>query len=410
MNVGLRGLTLLSKFGLLLFLAVFLKPAELGLYGLVVASVAYATYPLGFEFYTYSTREIVRVPREQKGGVLRNQLALHARLYMAVLPLFLLIFYFELLPWKMAPWFFILVVLEHACQEMMRLLIAVERQLMASIALFVRQGLWAIIAMALMFGNEAFRELKVLFISWAFGSAVAAIISVVVLWKEVAFSNVLSNAVDWKWVRKGLMVAIPMFMGTMALNFMTIIDRYWFETLQGVQALGGYIFFISIAASVMSFLEAGVFSFIYPAILAAQHAGETEKFNALLKKMLMQTVVLSVLLIIVILFFIDLFLVWVGHEIYIGMKNILYIFLLAMFFQAISYVPHYALYAVGRDRAIISAHLACVPVFLCAVLLIKQWSSYYAVPFGIVIAFVFMLAYKLIAFRCSILPGRVTAS
>ena len=49
-NMALRGLTLASKFLLIFFLARFLEPAELGLYGLVVATIGYALYLLGLDF------------------------------------------------------------------------------------------------------------------------------------------------------------------------------------------------------------------------------------------------------------------------------------------------------------------------------------------------------------------------
>lgn len=72
-NIALRGMTLGSKFLLIFFLARFLEPAELGLYGLLVATIGYALYLLGLDFYTYSTREILKRERNEWGGLLKNQ-------------------------------------------------------------------------------------------------------------------------------------------------------------------------------------------------------------------------------------------------------------------------------------------------------------------------------------------------
>src|SRR5690554_889302 len=94
-NVCIRGGTLVSKFLLILVLARFLTPAELGLYGLIIATIAYGIYPLGFEFYTYSTREIIGLEESQRGVLLKSQLALHVKLYLFFLPLFLFLFFFE---------------------------------------------------------------------------------------------------------------------------------------------------------------------------------------------------------------------------------------------------------------------------------------------------------------------------
>lgn len=398
-NVGLRGLTLLSKFCLLLFLAKYLDPVEVGLYGLLVATVAYGIYPLGFEFYTYSTREIIKTEGAQRVSVLRNQVALHIRLYFIAIPLFFLIFYFDLLPWHAAPWFFALVILEHACQEMMRLLVALEKQLVASIVLFVRQGSWALIVIALMLLDAKTRQLDVVLVGWVAGAAVAAVMSMLVLWRVLGIQEFWARAVDWRWVRTGLRVAIPFFLGTISLNFVTTVDKYWFNVLQGGEALGGYVFFMSISAAMMSFLEAGIFSFIYPSIIAAHHAGHAARFKSYLRKMLIQTVVLSVLFVVGVSLFIDWILTLLQREVYLGMKSVLYIFLLAMFFQALSYIPHYALYAQGRDRAIVGAHIFSVPIFIVTVALLVGWNDFYAVPVGGCVSYAAMLVYKYCAYR-----------
>lgn len=46
LNLALRGMMLAAKFLLILFLARFLEPSELGLYGLLVAAIGYALYKL----------------------------------------------------------------------------------------------------------------------------------------------------------------------------------------------------------------------------------------------------------------------------------------------------------------------------------------------------------------------------
>ena len=121
MNIALRGITLASKFLLIFFLAKFLEPAELGLYGLLTVTIGYALYLLGFDFYTFTTREILKRERHEWGGLLKDQGALSLVLYVIVLPLLSLIFLEGLLPWSVAGWFFILLVLEHLTQELGRL-------------------------------------------------------------------------------------------------------------------------------------------------------------------------------------------------------------------------------------------------------------------------------------------------
>lgn len=139
-NLGLRGTTLVSKFLLIFMLARFLEPAELGLYGLLTVTISYALYFLGFDFYIFTTREILKAEPENRGQLLKSQIALSLILYAVFLPLSVGLFVVGLLPWWLLPWFLALLVLEHITQELNRLLVALQRQLVASWVLFSEQG------------------------------------------------------------------------------------------------------------------------------------------------------------------------------------------------------------------------------------------------------------------------------
>jgi hypothetical protein len=86
-NIGLRGTTLCTRFLFVFFLARYVTPASVGYYGLFTATVSYALYLVGLDFYTYNTRELLRVPREQHGRMIRDQAVLAAGLYALFLPL-----------------------------------------------------------------------------------------------------------------------------------------------------------------------------------------------------------------------------------------------------------------------------------------------------------------------------------
>ncbi|EGN4249425.1 polysaccharide biosynthesis protein, partial [Salmonella enterica] len=72
-SVVLRGFTLLTKFIFIILLARFLQTSDLGLYGLISAAVGYGIFIVGFEFYTYSTREIINSHKGNLFFILKNQ-------------------------------------------------------------------------------------------------------------------------------------------------------------------------------------------------------------------------------------------------------------------------------------------------------------------------------------------------
>ncbi|TGU42107.1 hypothetical protein EN795_35725, partial [bacterium M00.F.Ca.ET.152.01.1.1] len=85
-----------------------------------------------------------------------------------------------------------------------------------------------------------------------------------------------SRPVDWRWVRKGISVSAAFLVSTLALRGIQTADRYWMEDLGGIEAVGAYVLFLGVAGTLMVFLDAGVFSFSYPALISHSHKREYE--------------------------------------------------------------------------------------------------------------------------------------
>lgn len=104
-NLLLRGASLGSRFVLLFVLGKFLDAEAVGMYGLILAYITYAIYALGFEYYNYSTRELIIQNPENRFSLLMSQMVFFGVVYAVVLPLLSFIFVGNLLPWKYALWF-----------------------------------------------------------------------------------------------------------------------------------------------------------------------------------------------------------------------------------------------------------------------------------------------------------------
>jgi len=392
LNAIFRGGVLVSKFLLIFFLATYLRPEELGLYGLIVSSIAYGIYPLGFDFYNFNTRELIKTDKKKWGKLLKSQGALHLRLYVVFLPLFFLVFHFGFLPWYMAPWFFLLLVLEHINQECMRLLIAMSKPLSASVALFMRQGVWALIISAWMYQYPEARKLEYVLFSWVLGGIAALVVAIHVIrklpiagWRE---------KVDWVWVKKGLKVALPLLAATLSLSAISTIDRYWFGHLQGNVLLGAYVFYISLAASLISFLDAAVFSFAYPSMVHAASKGDVARMRNIMKKMFIQVTIFSSVFFIFAMFLTSPILHFIGRDVYLGSEDLFFILIIAMIIHAYSYIPHYALYARHKDRAIVYSHATSVFFFTGCVATLSDFVDVYAVPVSVAATYFMILIWK----------------
>ncbi|UVO19518.1 MULTISPECIES: lipopolysaccharide biosynthesis protein [Pseudomonadaceae] len=396
LNVALRGMTLVSKFLLIFFLARFLEPAELGIYGLLVVTIGYALYLLGFDFYSYTTRELLKRERSEWGSLLKGQGALSSVLYTVFLPLLSLIFLKGLLPWSLAGWFFVLLILEHLTQELGRLLIAISEQLLASLILFLRSGAWAVVVTALMFIEPESRSLDFVLGAWALGGLAALLLGICRISRlEIGGWR---RQIDWHWIGCGLKIAIPLLVATLAVRGVFTLDRYWFEWLAGLEILGAYVLFMGFSSALMSFLDAGVFAFSYPGLISAYSQQNVTAFRQGLYRLLVQTLVLAAVFAVIALLLIGPLLQWLDKPLYIEHQNLFPWLLVATLLYAVSMVPHYGLYAQGHDRPIIYSHIASLLCFIPVTWLFSLHWPLLAVPLGLCTTFMLMLLWKVWAF------------
>lgn len=397
LNVLMRGITLLCKFLLIFFLAKFIDPQDVGLYGLLAGTIGYALFAVGFEFYTYSTREIIGSDRQQWLALIRDQSVLFIFTYLLVLPFVLMAFFSGLLPWAYVGWFFLLLILEHVAQELNRLLVVMSEQLLASVILFIRSGAWCLLLVLLMWWVPEARKLEWVLAAWCVGAGLGCLLGgarVLSLNKAA-----LRSKVDWQWIGKGLRLAIPLLIASLAIRGVFTFDRYWVESIVGLDVLGVYVLFIGIATSIISFLDAGIVVFLYPKIVAAAKVGDDKAFCDGMRKLFLDISIVTFSLVGIALVLSRPILAWIDKDIYMENFYLLKWLFLAIVLYAASMVPHVGLYAHGRDRVILFSQLCGLAVFCLAV----YWgaSSYgvVMVPWALCLSFLTILIWKFLAYR-----------
>lgn len=399
----MRGLTLLCKFLLIFVLAKFLEPNDVGLYGLLAGTVGYALFAVGFEFYTYSTRELIGGDRRQWLALIRDQLVFFVFTYLFVVPFVLMAFFLEWLPWTYAGWFFLLLMLEHVAQELNRLLVVMSEQLLAGVILFLRSGVWCLLLVLLMWWVPETRNLDWVLAAWCIGAGFGCLLGGA---RILSLNNTaLRSKVDWQWIGKGLRLAIPLLVASLAIRGIFTFDRYWVESIAGLDVLGVYVLFIGITTSIISFLDAGVVVFLYPKILAAAKVGDDKAFCSGMKKLFWDILVVTLVLVGLALVVSRPILAWIDKDIYMEYFYLLKWLFLAIVLYAASVIPHVGLYACGWDRAILLSQLCGLAVFFLGV----YWggSSYgvIMVPWALCLSFLTILIWKVLAY-CAMRNGR----
>ncbi len=397
LNIGLRSTTLGTRFLFIFFLAKYLDPASVGYYGLFTAAIGYALYVVGLDFYTYVTREILKTSNDQRGQMLKGQAALSGVLYVLLFPMALVFLSQSGWPGQLPWWFFPILFLEHFNQELSRLMVALSQQITASVILFVRQGSWAIASVLLLNFHIPSRNLDTVLALWAIaGVAVAAM----GIWKLQQMNmGGWRSTVDWQWVKKGISISGAFLLATLTIRGVNTLDRYWLEALGGIDMVAAYALLLGVAGTVMTFLDAGVFAYAYPALIQHHHKHEHAQARARVRQMLWQTAILLIAFALASWLLLPYLLRWIGNPVYIKAAHLYPWLLLATALNALSMAPHYGLYAQGRDKPIIYSHGASLVFFVASTWLLSDRFGPMAVLLGLNLAFALILIWKSLAYR-----------
>ena len=396
---GLRLWTLATRFALIFFLARFLAPADVGLYGLFVATVGYVIYILGMDLYTFSTREILKADPAEWRTPVKSHAGLLGWVYVIVLPSLLLLFAGGLLPWGMLFWFYVIAISEHVALEMDRMLIAMSDQLSASIIVFIRQAMLPTVVIPLFMLYPESRSLTVVFIVWVGFNALAIIVGGLFLARKLRGTAL--GSIDWPWILRGLKVSLAFLIGSLCLRLLFAADRQIVANLSSFEVLGAYTFAMSVGTGLSSALAVSVHQFLYPKLVVSAQEKDLRAFRGGLLSMAIQTLALIAIAATATFLLKDLLVGWAGHPVYAEFD---WLFLAAIGVYGLynlSLIPHYALYALHGDRTILLSTVSSVLVF-GAVVWILLWqgvSPVIGVTIGLSAASALLFIVKWIGYR-----------
>jgi O-antigen/teichoic acid export membrane protein len=396
LNMVLRSGTLGARFIFIFFLAKYLDPESVGYYGLFTATVGYFLYLVGLDFYTYTTREILKAPIEQRGQMLKGQAALSALLYAIAVPL--AVWVLPQAGWSrdLLLWFFPILVFEHLNQEISRLLVALSEQITASLILFMRQGSWGLAIVGLMIADASMRQLQAVMACWLAAGVIAACLGLRKI-RQLRLGG-WHRPVDWQWVKTGAKLSLAFLLATLALRGVQTIDRYWLQSLTNIETVGAYVLFLSMAGTLMVFLDAGVFAFAYPELIDLHHKQRNAQAHRKVKQLLIHILLAAAAFGVISWLLLPYLLQWINKPLYVENMWLYPWLLLATVINALGMAPHYGLYAQRRDKAIIGSHIAAMVAFAMSVWLLSQTLPTLAVPLGLVIFFTVILVSKAAAY------------
>lgn len=397
LNVVLRGASMGSRFILIIALAKLLEPSELGEYGLLLVSITFCVLMLGAEFHSYTMREINTEPPERWSFIVQHHALTQGVLFVTLFPVALLIFLFDVLSLEYIYWFSVLLFLELLNQEIHWLLIGMQKQILSSLVMFIRVGLWVYIVLPIMYLNPEFNNIQSVLIAWSIGGVSAILLGGVFVWKSVPAWKLYK--VDKAWIKKGLKVGVYFLLAALSLKGLFTFDRFAIELLGTPDELGVYVFYIGLVMGAINFLEPAVFSFLYPKMIQSYHQRNKEHYVKLFNELAISTCMLSLTLVGMTVFLMPYVIQWIDKPIYTEYYDALYVLVAMGVTYAIGMIPHYGLYSMRSDHWIIGAQLSSIIVYLSIIAFYKADTSIMTVAIALLGAFTWMAIVKLVGYK-----------
>lgn len=386
---------MLGKFLLLVYMAKALTPEEVGIYGLIVASVTWFATFTGLDFHNFALRELISGQKPFRFVVSHLQSVFV--LNYGVLLLLCLAAGIHV-DWTLISIIFLLTVLEHQGHEASLLAIAVRRPLLSALILFIRSGSWPLVAIFAMALNESLRTIEFVLLSWGLASVSALVVAFFTIYRRTGVA-VLAG-LDRQWIMAGIKTGLIYWLSSLVLRMTGVLDRYLMEARFGLDMVGVYAFYVSVGLSLAAFVDSAIISFRYPDSVKAVGAGRYHDFSKNQNRMLRNTLLLGLALSCAILLSVPLVLEYMEADLYLRHKDFLFWSLLTYLAYCLSMTPHFGLYSMRKDRVVFLCNASAFAVFLSAFLLFQQaGAKVYSIVYAVAVAYAFLFIVKQNAYR-----------
>ena len=264
LNISVRILAIVFRFLLIFFLARELSPQDLGQFNILVYTVLLTAYVFGFNFYTYSTREIINA--EEKVPLILSQLTYQCCFFLIMLPAVGGFISYSLdLGAGMLVLFLVLVGLELVSSELSRIFNALERQFESNIVLFVRSSAWGPVLVICWLVMDL--RYDHIFFFWIGGSLLSVIYGVLVLRKHFASAAWKLKHSHIGWIKQGIAIALPFFLNGLVLKISEYASIYFLDFLRGDYYVGVYTFFLSLQNVALTLVYVSIIAIYMPKLL-----------------------------------------------------------------------------------------------------------------------------------------------
>lgn len=355
-NAGVRAASMGGKIVFIGALSVNQQLTDIANYNYIQTVTTFLIVVSGVELYNVTNRMLI----QKNDGNFAAELAILG--VGTLISIFAIFAFFErgiiALPLLIA-----LLVSEHLSQEIFRKLVFVNRQIIASLVVFLKSGIWAYGLSYLFIFQDMAVTLNTIILVWAVFSMLSVVFGLVFLLKDDRIRSYIANAEPFKCLSssKLLVSAVATYFvvnvfSRLPLAIDKIIAREWFD----LDVVGIYAVLTTVIFGSFSIFEALIISYKTPQFL---HAKDNRPGMAqLLKSYVISSgvfwIVVGAALYLVIF---KLYLLGVDYS---GFETTYFFLLLGIVSLSTGLGPHLYLYASAKDFTVASLNLVFPVVFL----------------------------------------------
>ena len=390
----LKGLSMVSRLLLLIYIAKRLLPNEVGMFSLIFAIVNFSIILLGWDLYKQSQKKLMAESEESWPEIINNHIQSITIVYIIFLPLHYLYFSNEVLQEKYIYVFFPILIAEHLSQEYIRFLVVVGEPVKASWVLFAKSTMWiiSVISIAEFFKDHINNLLDIILFAWLIGQ----IISLLLAWHFYKVPIKLNTLIkiDIQNILVILKVSSIFLISSLSIRGLLTFDKYTVKYLTDLSYLGIYGFYTSIALSVTGLIESSVTNFSYPKILRTFQQGKIDECKRITKETYVLTIIVGIILSYTVIVATPHLLNWMDKSEYSKNINLLWILIPSALLFSLSVIPSIRLYAAGKIKSIAVANFLSIPVFFGTVYVFSEHYALIASALGVLFGFIWLFLSK----------------
>lgn len=401
-NASLRLGSLGLKLALTLYMGRFLPLEDMGTYGLVSAYVSIIMTLIGLRFDYIILRDIVGTDTQTSTRLLRDQFIFYGLNYLVLLLAAAIFFATPLNTLNLG--LFCMVVALSIMESLGAItngaLTSLRQPIVSNILFFIRAAAWVVPVILVGLISPAYRTAEFIFVCWVFG-VVASLLATAWLWRTRPWREVFAEPIRWDYMRRSLVVTLPIWLGTVGQIIGTLGDRFITEHYLGRESVGIISFYGSFIIAVSSVLTSGIFAFAYPHLVELHRKGDVVGFAREARKMTLQASGSATLMVLVIGAGVP----WLGELLgkpeFSANALTLWLMLFGVWLRSVSEGLYYMLYARDQDRPIWIGNILFMVATVLAGLLLTPYFGLPGIGYASVFAAIFISLWRLYHVRQS---------